>query len=56
MYAALWRRLPGPRPLRVVAVVLLALGAVAACFVWVFPVAAPYVPFNQQTVEQEEGP
>jgi hypothetical protein len=36
--------------------VVLALGGVAACFLWLFPVVAPYVPFNQQTVEQEEGP
>jgi hypothetical protein len=56
VYAVLWRRLPGPWPLRVAVLLLLAVGAVAACFLWLFPVVAPYVPFNQQTVEQEEGP
>ncbi|MGF1663402.1 MAG: hypothetical protein ACFCVG_13215 [Kineosporiaceae bacterium] len=56
MYAVLWRRLPGHPAVRVALLALLALAAVAACFLWLFPVVAPYVPFNQQTVEQEEGP
>lgn len=51
MYAALWRALPGPWPVRLLAVVVLLLAVVAACFLWVFPALAPYVPFNDQTVE-----
>lgn len=54
MYGALWRVLPGPWPLRVVIVALLVLAFVAVCFTWVFPAVAPYVPFNDQTVQ--EGP
>jgi hypothetical protein len=56
VYAALWHVLPGPWPVRVVVLVLLAAAVVAACFLWVFPVAAPHLPFNQQTVEQEDDP
>lgn len=52
MYSTLWRLLPGPRPVRLVIATVLALAVVAACFLWVFPAAAPYVPFNQQTVEE----
>ena len=51
MYAALWRALPGPFALRLLLALLLALAVVAVCFVWVFPAAAPYVPFNDTTVE-----
>lgn len=55
MYGALWQVLPGPWGVRVVLLVLLALVVVAVCFTWVFPVAAPYVPFNDQTVEEAPG-
>ena len=51
MYAALWRALPGPLGVRVATALLLLLAVVAVCFVWVFPAVAPYVPFNDQTVE-----
>ncbi|WP_380164285.1 hypothetical protein [Jannaschia sp. R86511] len=52
MYAALWRLLPGPLAVRVVLALLLLVAAVTACFLWLFPAVAPYVPFNQQTVEE----
>ena len=52
MYGGLWRALPGPFALRLVLAMLLALAVVAACFVWVFPAVAPYVPFNDTTVEE----
>ncbi len=52
MYAALWRRLPGPRPLRVLLAVLLVVLAVVVLFGWVFPALAPLVPFNNGTVTQ----
>lgn len=51
MYAALWRALPGPVGVRLLLALLLLLAVVAACFVWVFPAVAPYVPFNDTTVE-----
>ena len=51
MYGALWRALPGPWGIRLLLATLLALAAVAVCFLWLFPTVAPYVPFNDQTVE-----
>lgn len=51
MYGALWRALPGPWGIRLLLAALLVVGAVAACFLWLFPAVAPYVPFNDQTVE-----
>lgn len=51
MYAALWRRLPGPAWARVVASVLLLAAVIAFCFLWLFPRIAPYMPFNETTVE-----
>ncbi len=52
MYAMLWRHLPGPWPVRVVLALVLALAAVAALFVWGFPVLAPLMPFNDGTVSR----
>lgn len=37
MYAALWRVLPGPMWVRILALVVLALAVIAALFTWVFP-------------------
>ncbi len=51
MYAALWRVLPGPRWVKAVQCLLLLLVVVAVCFVWLFPAVAPYMPFNDNTVE-----
>ncbi|WP_299036834.1 hypothetical protein [uncultured Pseudokineococcus sp.] len=50
-YGALWRRLPGPLPVRVLLALLLALAVVAVLFRWVFPAAAPSVPWNNGTVD-----
>ncbi|WP_202911319.1 hypothetical protein [Segeticoccus rhizosphaerae] len=52
MYAALWRLVPGPWPVKLLAMVLLAAVVVAICFVWVFPAVAPLMPFNGNTVGQ----
>ena len=41
MYAALWRHLPGPRWVKAVQCLVLALLVVAACFTWVFPAVSP---------------
>lgn len=43
-YGFIWRHLPGPLPVRVLLAVVLVVAAVAALFVWVFPVLEPYVP------------
>ena len=51
MYAWLWRHLPGPAVVRVLLLVLLAAAVLAACFQWAFPAVAPYMPFNDTTVE-----
>ena len=50
MYGWLWRHLPGPTPVRLVLAVLLTAAALAACFLWVYPAVAPYMPFNETTV------
>jgi hypothetical protein len=50
MYAALWRALPGPRWLRFVFAVVLAVLVVAALFTWAFPALSPLLPFNDNTV------
>ena len=51
-YGFVWRILPGPTALKVVAALILALAVVAVLFTWVFPVIAPYMPFNDHTVGQ----
>lgn len=51
MYAALWRSLPGPVVLRFLVLLILAGAVVVICFLWVFPQIAPYVPFNESTIE-----
>ncbi|EYR62962.1 membrane protein [Actinotalea ferrariae CF5-4] len=52
MYAWLWRVLPGPTWLRAVLLLLLATAVVAVCFLWVFPAIAPFMPFNDITVDE----
>ncbi|PFG39004.1 hypothetical protein ATJ97_1498 [Georgenia soli] len=37
MYAAIWRLLPGPRWLKVIEALVLALAIVGVLFTWVFP-------------------
>ena len=50
MYPWLWRHLPGPAPVRALLAVVLLLVVVWVCFQWVFPAAAPFMPFNDSTV------
>jgi Fe2+ transport system protein B len=50
VYGLIWRSLPGPLAVRVVLACLLALAVVFVLFEYVFPVAAPLVPFNDNTV------
>ena len=51
MYGALWKVLPGPAWLRAALLTVLALAVVAVCFTWLFPAIAPFMPFNDVTVE-----
>jgi hypothetical protein len=51
-YGLVWRILPGPPALKVVQAVILVLVVVAVLFTCVFPVIAPYMPFNDNTVGQ----
>ena len=50
MYGPLWRRLPGPWPVKGFLSLVLVLGVVAVCFLWLFPTIAPIMPFNSNTV------
>lgn len=50
MYGWLWRLLPGPAFVRALIMIVLAAGVLAACFLWVYPAIAPYMPFNETTV------
>lgn len=50
MYAALWRHLPGPVVVRLLIILVLVVLVVAVCFQWVFPVVAPLLPFDHNTV------
>lgn len=51
LYAALWRAIPGPRPLKTLTVLVLLAAVVAICFVWVFPAVDPILPFNNNTID-----
>lgn len=51
MYGWLWRALPGPSWLRVLMLLVFAALVVGVLFQWVFPQIAPYMPFNNGTVE-----
>ena len=51
MYPWIWRHLPGPWPVRLLAALVLVLAVVAVLFVWVFPHLAPLMPFNDGTVD-----
>jgi len=50
VYAALYRHLPGPWPVRVLVLLALAALVVWACFTWVFPYVASVLPINDPTV------
>lgn len=52
MYAALWRSLPGPWPVKAVQVLVLGGGVVALLFLVVFPWVEPRLPFNDSTVDE----
>jgi hypothetical protein len=49
-YGWLWRRLPGPAPLKVLICVLLVVAVVALLYGVVFPWLEPRLPFGNETV------
>jgi hypothetical protein len=51
MYGFIWRHLPGPLVVRILLALVLVAAVVAVLFVWVFPVVAPHMPFNNGTVD-----
>jgi hypothetical protein len=51
LYAAIWRALPGPLVVRALIALVLVAAVVAVLFLWVFPHVAPYMPFNDNTVD-----
>lgn len=51
IYSAIWRALPGPRPVKALLSLLLVGAVVAFCFLWLFPRIAPSMPFNDNTVD-----
>lgn len=51
MYAALWRLIPGSRPVKALVSVILVVVVVALCFLWLFPAIAPFMPFNSNSVQ-----
>lgn len=55
MYGPLWRLLPGPAWVRAIIVLVVVLAVVAVLFQWVFPLIAPYMPFNNGTVDDQDA-
>lgn len=51
MYGWLWRKLPGSTPVRVLACAVLVAAVVIVLFGWGFAYLAPFVPFNDGTVD-----
>ena len=51
MYAWMFRHLPGPLWVRILTVIVLVAALIVLLFGWVFPAIAPYMPFNQGTLE-----
>jgi hypothetical protein len=51
MYGTVWRRLPGPWPVKMLLALLLVVAVVAICFLWLFPAIATHLPFNDNSVE-----
>ena len=53
MYVALWRVLPGPAWVRVLALLIGFVALTLVLFLFVFPVVEPLLPFDQITLEGE---
>ena len=55
MYGSLWRRLPGPWPVKVAILVVVVAVVVVLLFAVVFPWVEPRLPFNHVTVGGSGG-
>jgi hypothetical protein len=55
VYGALWQRLPGPWPVKLLESAALVVGVTALLFVVVFPWLEPRLPFTDVTVDEEES-
>ena len=51
MYAALWRRLPGPTPVKALEALALFLLVVLVLFLWVVPWLLPEAPLSDVTLD-----
>ena len=51
MYAAIWRRLPGPAAVRALTCLVLLVAVVLLLFTVVLPAVEPHLPFNGVTVD-----
>ena len=51
MYAWLWRALPGHWHVKALLSAVLVVVVVAVCFLWLFPAVAPFMPFNDNTIQ-----
>ena len=52
MYAFIWRMLPGPWIVKALIALVLIAAAVFVLMQYVFPIIAPYMPFNDATVDE----
>jgi hypothetical protein len=52
----MWRKLPGPWPVKLVEALVAAAAVVALLFTVVFPWVEPRLPFNDVTVEDSPAP
>jgi hypothetical protein len=55
MYAWLWHKLPGGRPLKALASLALLAGVLALLFYVIFPFVQPRLPFNHVDVSHPSG-
>jgi hypothetical protein len=51
MYGPMWRLVLGPWQVKALLLLVLIVGVVAVCFLWLFPAIAPYIPFNGNSVQ-----
>ncbi|MCQ9385754.1 hypothetical protein [Brevibacterium moorei] len=55
MYELIWRALPGNWFIKLLICLALVVAAVYVLMEYVFPLIAPFMPFNNATVGTEEG-
>lgn len=55
MYAFIWRHLPGPWIVRLLIALMLIAAVCYLLMQFIFPVIAPFMPFNDATVDEGGG-